>query len=95
MNSKDRLTLAFNLHTSDRPPILGGWLAAPNHIQMLTGCSQEEYWSNPFRWGMEAERALGSDGLIDVFEPVSRGEYRCVDHRVLAEREAYSLEAVL
>jgi hypothetical protein len=39
MDAKTRLTLAFHGELPDRPPILGGWLAAPSHIQTLTGCS--------------------------------------------------------
>ncbi len=95
MNKKTRLTHAFDLGTPDRPPILGGWLAAPEHIQALTKCSEDDYWSDPFHWGLEAERVLGSDGVIDIFEPISRGEYRIVDGQVLEERAAYSVESVL
>ena len=86
---------AFDLGTPDRPPILGGWLAAPEHIQALTQCSEDDYWSDPFHWGLEAERVLGSDGVIDIFQPISRGEYRIVDGQVLEERAAYSVESVL
>ena len=39
--------------------------------------------------------AAYSDGVIDVFEPISRGEYRIVDGQVLEERAAYSVESVL
>jgi hypothetical protein len=95
MDKKTRLATAFDLELPDRPPILGGWMAAPEHIQSLTNCSEEEYWADPFHWGLETERRLGSDGVITIFEPVSRGEYRCVDGRVLEERSAYTLEAVL
>jgi pimeloyl-ACP methyl ester carboxylesterase len=95
LDKKTRLAKAFNLETPDRPPILGGWLAAPGHIQTLTGCSDDDYWSNPFGWGLEAERVLGSDGVITIHEPVSRGEYRIVDGRVLEERARYTVEGVL
>lgn len=90
-----RLAKAFNLELPDRPPILGGWLAAPTHIQSLTGCSEDAYWADSFHWGLEAERVLGSDGVVTIFEPVSRGEYRCVDGQVLERRAAYTLESVL
>ena len=73
MNKKERLEKAFELDLPDRPPILGGWLAAPDHIQTLTGCSEAEYWSDPFYWGLEAERVLGSDGIITIFVPASEG----------------------
>jgi hypothetical protein len=95
MNKKERLEKAFNLDCPDRPPILGGWLAAPGHIQTLTGCSVAEYWTDPFHWGMEAERVLGSDGIITIFVPASEGEYRCVDQQLLEKRASYSIESVL
>ena len=95
MDKKTRLAKAFDLETPDHPPILGGWLAAPEHIQSLTGCYEDEYWSDPFYWGLEAERVLGSDGVITIHEPVSRGEYRIVDHHVLEKRASYTIEGVL
>lgn len=75
-SARARLEAAFDLRQADRPPILGGWLAAPAHIQALAGCSEDEYWTDPFVWGLAAERALGSDGVITVFVPVARGAYR-------------------
>jgi hypothetical protein len=95
MNHTQRLVAAFDLRRPDRPPILGGWLAAPEHIQALTGCSDDDYWSDPFYWGMEAERVLGSDGVIGIFEPVARGAYRCVDNHVLEHRAEYDMDRVL
>jgi hypothetical protein len=95
MDKKTRLARAFDLQLPDRPPILGGWLAAPEHIQTLTRCSEDAYWEDPFHWGLEAERVLGSDGVIGIFQPIARGGYRCVDGRVLEERAAYTVESVL
>ncbi len=95
MDKRTRLENAFGLELPDRPPILGGWLASPEHIWNLTGCSEDEYWSDPFEWGLRAERVLGSDGVINVFVPVARGAYRCVDHNVLDERARYSVKDVL
>lgn len=95
MNSKERLRTAFNLQQPDRPPILGGWLSAPNHIQTLTGCTEEEYWAEPDIWEIAAEKILGSDGLIDVFQPASRGEYRVVDGHTMEARAQYTLESML
>ena len=95
MDHKTRLAMAFNLELPDRPPILGGWLAAPDHIQALTGCSEDEYWADPFHWGLEAERVLGSDGVVTIFEPIARGEFRIVDGQVLEKRAAYTVDAVL
>lgn len=90
-----RLQQAFDLKLPDRPPILGGWLAAPEHVWTITGCSPDDYWDDPFHWGLEAERKLGSDGVVTIFEPIARGAYRCVDGRVLAERNAYTVESML
>jgi hypothetical protein len=95
MDKKQRVKMAFDLKQPDRPPILGGWLAAPGYIQELTGCSEDDYWADPFHWGLEAERVLGSDGVIGIFVPVARGAYRCVDHNVLDVRAGYTLEGVL
>jgi hypothetical protein len=95
MDKRTRLETAFDLQLPDRPPILGGWLAAPEHIQSLTGCSDDAYWGDPFYWGLEAERVLGSDGVVTIFQPIARGGYRCVDGQVLERRAAYTVEAVL
>jgi hypothetical protein len=95
MKKAERLVKAFDLELPDRPPILGGWLAAPEHIQTLTGCSEDEYWSNSFYWGLEAERILGSDGVVAIVEPVSRGDFRIIDGQVLEERAAYTVESLL
>jgi hypothetical protein len=95
MDKKTRMAKAFDLQQPDRPPILGGWLAAPNHIQTLAGCSDDDYWDDPFHWGLEAERVLGPDGVLSIFAPVARGEYRCVDGQVLERRAAYMVESVL
>lgn len=95
MNSQERLQEAFSLGQPDRPPILGGWLASPEHIWKLVGCSEDEYWDDTFYWGLEAERALGSDGIVGVFEPVARGAYRCVDGSMLEHWAESSVEGVL
>lgn len=93
--AKARLQTAFDLDVPDRPPIIGGWLAAPNHIISITGCTPDEYWEDTFYWGVQAEKALGSDGLIGVVQPVERGGYRIVDGRVVEERAAQTVEDVL
>ena len=95
MNKKERLAKAFDLECPDRPPILGGWLAAPDHIQTLTGCSDGADWDDPLYWGLEAEQVLGSDGIITIFVPASEGEYRCVDQQLLDKRASYTIESVL
>ena len=33
--------------------------------------------------------------MVTIFEPVARGAYRCVDGRVLAERNAYTVDSML
>jgi hypothetical protein len=95
MDKKTRLMRAFALQSTDRPPILGGWLAAPEYVQRLAGCSEDEYWADPFHWGIKAEHALGSDGVIGIFTPIHRGEFRCVDGQVIERRAAYTIESVL
>ncbi len=94
MDKATRLRMAFDLALPDRPPILGGWLAAPEHIQMLTGCSEDDYWTHPFHWGVEAEQTLGSDGVVGIFQPIHRGEYRGMDEMVLEKRGSYTLDSV-
>jgi hypothetical protein len=61
----------------------------------LTGCSDDAYWSDTFHWGLEAERILGSDGVVNVFAPIARGSYRCVDGQVLERRAAYTVDSVM
>lgn len=95
MDKKTRLTTAFDLRNPDRPPILGGWLAAPEHIIALTGCTVDEYWADSLHWGLEAERVLGSDGIVTIVEPVKRGDYRIIDEHRLEERSVYTVEKAL
>jgi len=40
-------------------------------------------WSDPCSWGLEAERVLGSDGLVSLYKPASRGDSRVVDGQVI------------
>jgi len=92
---RSRLDKAFQLARPDRPPILGGWLAAPEHVQAIAGCTLTEFYQDPARWVRRAENVLGSDGAVDVFVPVQEGGYRCVDQRVMDERSAYTLDRVV
>lgn len=78
MTPRERLNTVFRLAEPDRTPILGGWIAAPDHIMSLTGTSPDAYWADPVGVSIEAYRRLGMDGLIDVFVPKD-GDYRCVD----------------
>lgn len=95
MNNRERIDETIRFGRPDRAPILGGWLAAPGHIQTLAGCTEDEYYTSPYRWEIAAEHALGSDGLIDIYQPISREEYRIVDHAVLDRRAAYTMESLL
>jgi len=78
MTKRERLDAIFALEATDRTPILGGWIAAPNLITELTDSSLEAYWDDPIGTSLDAYRRLEVDGLIDVFIPKD-GDYRCVD----------------
>ena len=80
MTKRERLEAAFALDQPDRTPILGGWIACPEHIMTLTGATADEYWSDPFGVSLRAYEVLGMDGLIGVFVPRHRHDFRCVDH---------------
>lgn len=96
MKSKERLNAAFNLQQPDRPPILGGWLAAPKTVQALSGRSDDEYWLDPDGVTIEAEKVLGSDGMITVIVPTNREDFRIMDAHTLEERARYnSIDMVL
>ena len=79
MTPRTRLDAAFSLKSPDRTPVLGGWIACPDHIMEITGADGDEYWNDPEGISIEAYQSLGSDGLIGVFVPTARGSYRCVD----------------
>ena len=79
MTKRERLGAALALDRPDRTPILGGWIACPEHIMALTGADEDEYWHDPKGVSIRAYEVLGSDGLIDLFVPKARGSYRCVD----------------
>lgn len=80
MNSRDRLEAAFTLKKPDRTPILGGWIACPEHIMKLTGTDEDQYWKDPWDASIRAYEILGTDGLIGILVPRERGGYRIVDH---------------
>ena len=79
ISSKERLRRVFNNEPVDRTPILGGWIACPEHIAAIMGISLATYWENPVGISIEAYRKLGSDGLIDVCVPKNKDDYRIVD----------------
>ena len=95
MTKRERLEAAFALQDTDRTPILGGWIAAPEHIMALTGASHDDYWEDPIGVSISAYEILGMDGLIDVFVPKD-GDYRCVDAgNYFASAGRWSLEDTL
>lgn len=79
MTRRERLETVFGGGTADRTPVLGGWIAAPGHIAELAGVSLEEYWADPTGVSIVAYDRLGTDGLIDIFVPKHRDDFRCVD----------------
>ncbi|HHX65405.1 MAG TPA: hypothetical protein GX702_11005 [Chloroflexi bacterium] len=96
MSSRERLEAVFTLQEPDRTPILGGWIACPEHIAALAGVTLQEYWNDPRGISIRAYRALGSDGLIDIFVPVGQTDFRCVDaDSYLHARPDLSLEEAL
>lgn len=95
VTKKERLLKAISLELPDRPPILGGWLCARNHVQELCGCTEKDYWADPFHWGLEAERILGSDGITGVTIPVRDSDFRAVEKSDIDRRSSYTTEDVL
>jgi Uroporphyrinogen decarboxylase (URO-D) len=95
MTKKQRLSEAFALALPDRPPILGGWLAVPEHVQKLAGCSPDEYFADSFGWGLQAERVLGSDGIIAITEPATREDFRSISMDDISRRDSYSVDRVI
>ena len=79
MTSRQRLNAVFSLKEPDITPILGGWIAAPNHVMALSGVNAETYWDDPVSISIQAYRTLRIDGLIDVFVPKNRDDFRRVD----------------
>ena len=77
--SRQRLETVFAGKEPDRTPILGGWIACPEHICKLAGVTLEEYWQDPRNVSIRAYQKLGSDGLIDLFVPRNEADFRCVD----------------
>jgi len=80
---KERMLAVLRGDSPDRTPVLGGWIACPDHICALTGATREQYWADPIGLSIRAYDVLGTDGLADVFVPQSKDDFRCVD------RESY------
>ena len=79
LSKRERLETVFAGRRPDRTPVLGGWIACPEHICAIIGIDIEEYWRSPVTHSIAAYKALGSDGLIDLFVPKGREDFRCVD----------------
>lgn len=79
MTSRERLETVFQGKTPDRTPTIGGWLACPESICALTSITLDEYWEDPIKHSVRAYKNLGVDGLIDIFVPKSRQDYRFID----------------
>jgi hypothetical protein len=73
---RQRILRMLAFERPDRVPLLGGWLLGDRQQQALAGCSEAEYWQDPLGWAIEAERALGVDGMIMVSVPARPGQYR-------------------
>jgi len=79
MTSRKRLETVFTGGVPDRTPVLGGWITCPEYICAITGISLDDYWADPQLASIHAYQALGMDGLIGVFVPATRTDFRCVD----------------
>ncbi len=75
----NRLETAFSGRAPDRTPILAGWIACPEHIAALAGVDIDQYWSDPRQVSVRAYERLDVDGLIDLFVPKHKDDFRCVD----------------
>ena len=96
MTKRERFEAVLAGNKADRTPLLGGWLAAPGHIQELIGVSDDQYWEDPVACGLKASEVLQMDGLIGVFVPSCRDDFRLVDaDSFQTENERISLEEVL
>ncbi|NLG27606.1 MAG: hypothetical protein GX557_06820 [Chloroflexi bacterium] len=80
MTHRERLETVFAGETPDLTPVLGGWIANPAAICAFSGASVDEYWADPRGVSLRAYHLLDTDGLIDLFVPKHRNDFRCVDH---------------
>ena len=79
LTPRERLETVFAGRAPDRTPILGGWIACPEYLAHLAEVTLDDYWADPVAVSIRAYRALGTDGLIGVFVPLRRTDFRCVD----------------
>ena len=90
MSKRERLETAFALKETDRTPILGGWIACPEYIMEIAGATADQYWEDPTSVSIRAYDILGMDGLIGIFVPRHRDDFRCVDHTSYARADVES-----
>lgn len=79
MNEKQRIEAVIAGKQPDYTPVVGGWIACPEHICNICEITLDEYWKNPEPITAEAYRRLGTDGLVWLFVPATQEDYRCVD----------------
>ena len=79
LTSKERLNRVYHSEAVDHTPVLGGWIACPDHIAAIMGVSLNDYWKNPIKVSIEAYQKLGTDGLVDICVPMAKEDYRIVD----------------
>jgi hypothetical protein len=77
--SFQRLEAVFALQQPDRTPVLGGWIACPDHVMQIVGVDADTYWADPENISIEAYRRLGADGLVSNFVPSTRDDFRHVN----------------
>ncbi len=96
MTRRERLHTVFAGRPADRTPILGGWIACPEHMWTIAGVSRQDYWADPVGVSIRAYDILGMDGLINVFWPKHEDDFRCVDeHTYLHARPDLTLDEAL
>ena len=76
MYKRQRLDTVFAGGRPDKPPVLGGWIAAPQLLLGITGLSKDDYRSDPTKVALEAYKKLEMDGIIGIFIANSVDEYR-------------------
>jgi len=79
MTKRQRLETVFSGGKPDRPPSLGGWIAAPQLILAISGSSEQDYLNDPVGTALLAYQKVNIDGLIDIFTTRSVDAYRNSD----------------
>jgi hypothetical protein len=64
MTRKQRILDELGAKLADRVPLLGGFLISPGHYSALAGVTEAEFFADPQRCAIAANRALDVDGLI-------------------------------